>query len=100
MIYDTHPHTLHLVQDLEHRINKHTVEINRKIQVDGNNITIDTGLRTAYGKTRVFVLYCSRRNAEIVLERAKMQRMTDTEHAWIVGEMVLENRGKIPGNTF
>ncbi|KAK3755911.1 hypothetical protein QZH41_019431 [Actinostola sp. cb2023] len=25
-----------------------------------------------------------------------MQRMTDTEHAWIVGEMVLENRGKIP----
>lgn len=101
LIYETDPHMTHLVEILHQTLaNTKQVEISRTIQLDGKNSTIDIGLRNAYGKIRVFVLLCSKRTAEIVLYRAKKQMLTTTEHAWIVGETVLENRGKIPGKNF
>lgn len=93
-----HPHTIHLVDDLQKTvIAKQDVQISRRIRLDGSNSTIDRGLRMAYGKIRVFVLFCTRDTAEIVLDRARAQQLTTTDHAWIAGEMVLDNRNHIPG---
>ncbi|XP_031571820.1 glutamate receptor ionotropic, NMDA 2A-like [Actinia tenebrosa] len=94
LIHDTKPSTASLVADLKERMKKRDLSLNHVIELDGTNVTIADGLKRVYGKSMVFVLYCSSMSAESVLEIASRQRLTSKKHAWIVGEMILENRGE------